>query len=189
MLDLRFTRFFYVVTPCSSETARRFGKRSSVCRLFLLVSCLALLFDHEDGGDKFSEMLGCLRTTRRYVKKTVIFIEVHQSGFRPNVSATNQIHVFCRLCSFWRWCITLGITRFLVLVHRPKTREHKFLEYRTMDKVQKPSNSADILLSSGTGKKIWEYNGTGTVLESRQGRLGRSPVTVLSVEESPWHLF
>jgi hypothetical protein len=41
----------------------------------------------------FSEMLGCLRTNRRYIMMIILFIdviEVHQTGFRPNVSPTDK---------------------------------------------------------------------------------------------------
>jgi hypothetical protein len=43
---------------------------------------------------------------------------------------------------FWRWCITLRISKFLDFVHRPVFVFSKFfLEYWTMDEVQKLTNS------------------------------------------------
>jgi hypothetical protein len=65
---------------------------------------------------------------------------------------------------FWRWCITLRINGFMGYVHRPDRSTFRnfvfssYLEFRTMNKIQKPGDSETtyiwLLMGSGIVKSI-----------------------------------
>jgi hypothetical protein len=76
------------------------------------------------------------------ISRTPVLTKLLSSPRSPHVGTNSRTCIVVDSNGFWRWRITLGITKFLEFVHRFRNVVFSnFLDPRTMDTFQKLSNS------------------------------------------------